>query len=93
MRFSQIIYLSLRNLMVHRSRTILTVVGVIIGIGAILILVSIGYGLQKMVTEEVTKFDAFSIIDVSTGESSVVKLNDENKDKFSDISAVESVGT
>ena len=93
MRFSQIIYLSLRNLLVHRSRTILTVVGVIIGIGAIVILVSIGYGLQKMVTEEVTKFDAFSIIDVSTGESSVVKLNDENKDKFSDISAVESVGT
>jgi putative ABC transport system permease protein len=79
--------------MVHRSRTILTVVGVIIGIGAILILVSIGYGLQKMVTEEVTKFDAFSIIDVSSGASSVVKLNDESKEKFTDILAVESVGT
>jgi putative ABC transport system permease protein len=78
--------------MVHRSRTVLTIVGVVIGIGAILTLVSVGYGLQRMVTEEVTKFDAFSIIDVSTGESSVVKLNSESLQKFSDISSVESVG-
>jgi putative ABC transport system permease protein len=93
MKYSQILYMSIRNLLVHKMRTVLTVVGVVIGISAILILVSIGYGLQKMVTEEITKFDAFYIIDVSSGESSVVKLDDENVQRFAGLAAVESVGT
>ncbi|MFA7244491.1 MAG: FtsX-like permease family protein [Patescibacteria group bacterium] len=92
MKLIQILYLSYRNLSVHRSRTILTLIGVIIGIGAIMFLVSLGYGLQRLVTDQVVKFDAFSIIDVTSGDSNVVKLTDDTNNKISEITQVDSIG-
>lgn len=84
--------LALRNLLSHKMRTILTLTGVIIGISAVLFLVSFGYGIQKLVTEQITGGDAFELIDIGTGNSQVVKLNQSMIDKVksvTDISAVE----
>jgi len=93
MKLSQIFLLAFKNLLVKKSRTIFTVAGVVIGIGAIMFLVSLGYGLQKLVTEQVVQFDAFYIVDVNAGDSSVIKLNDEAKNKITDISLVEKTGS
>jgi putative ABC transport system permease protein len=64
--------------MMHRLRSILTLVGIVIGISAILFLVSFGFGLEKLVTKEITGGNAFKLVDVGTGNSLVVKLNDES---------------
>lgn len=92
MKFPQIVYLAFRNLMTHRSRSLLTTLGVVIGVGSILFLVSLGYGLQKLVTEEVVQLDAFYIIDVTAGDSSVIKVNQESRNKITNISQVKNIG-
>lgn len=86
--------LAVRNLLTHRLRTILTLVGVVIGISAVVFLVSLGSGIQKLVTERITGGDAFELIDVGTGNSQVVRLNAELIDKIKtlpDISQVETI--
>jgi ABC-type antimicrobial peptide transport system permease subunit len=46
-------------------RTFLTILGMSIGIGAILFLVSMGYGLQKTILEKITTSDSLLTLDVS----------------------------
>lgn len=88
-----IIKLAFRNLLSHKMRTVLTLTGVIIGISAVVFLISLGSGIQKLVTEQITGGDAFQLIDVGTGNSQIVKLNPELLAKISNISAVQSVET
>lgn len=48
-------------------RTLLTILGMSVGISAIMFLVSFGYGLQKTLLEKITTSDALASIDVSVG--------------------------
>lgn len=80
-----------RNLKQHRLRAILTLLGVIIGVSAIVFLVSFAFGIQKLVTEEVSSGDAFLLIDVGTGNSQIVTLSDTAADKIKAIGGVKDV--
>ena len=83
--------LAYRNLMTHRLRTVLTLLGVVIGVSAVVFLVSFGSGIERLVTEQITGADAFQLIDVGTGNSQIVKLDDEMINKVKDFSGVKSV--
>ena len=88
---SYLIELAFRNMKAKKNRAIVTVGGVAVGVGAIVFLVSIGYGLEKMVIGRVAKLDELKIADVSLGKSLTVKLNDETMEKikgFKDVSEV-----
>ncbi len=85
--------LAMRNLFAHKLRTILTLAGIIIGISAVVFLISFGSGIQKLVTEQISGGDAFQLIDVGTGNSHVVKLDSEIVNKISQVSSVSSVAT
>lgn len=87
----EVLYIAFRNLFTHRLRTLLTIFAVILGIGAIVFLVSLGYGLQKIVTEQVVNFDAFSLVDVTPGDSSIMKINDKVVDQLKGIANVDKV--
>lgn len=67
----------------RRMRTFLTILGIGIGIGAILFLVSLGYGLQKILVEEIATSDALLSLDVSTRDEILIPLNKEALDKMS----------
>lgn len=71
-----IVKIAFKNLWSHRLRTILTVTGVTIGISSILFLISLGYGLEQLVTSQVANFDAFTTIDVPAANISTFKLDD-----------------
>jgi putative ABC transport system permease protein len=88
-----LIKLALKNLFAHRMRTILTLIGIIIGISAVVFLISFGSGIQKLVTEQITGSDAFQLIDVGTGNSQVVKFNSELLSKVSSIGNISLVET
>lgn len=88
-----IIKLAFRNLISHKMRTILTLTGVVIGISAVVFLISLSSGIQRLVTEQITGGDAFQLIDVGTGNSQVVKLDPEIVSKVSGISGIKSVET
>ncbi len=74
--------IAFKNLWSHRLRTILTVAGVTIGISSILFLISLGYGLEQLVTNQVANFDAFTTIDVPAANISTFKLDDTVIDKI-----------
>ena len=83
--------LAYKNLMTHRLRTILTLLGVIIGVSAVVFLVSFGSGIERLVTEQITGADAFQLIDVGTGNFQIVKLDDPMINKIKDFSGVKNV--
>jgi putative ABC transport system permease protein len=75
MKFGDLINLSLRNYVINPMRTFLTVLGVSVGIGTILFLVSLGYGIQKIILERITTSDSLLSLEVTPGASDVILLN------------------
>lgn len=86
-----LIKFALKNLVAHRMRTLLTVVGMIIGISAIIFLVSLGFGVEHMVTQEITAGNAFELIDVGTGNSQIIKIDPSTVDRIKDFANVKNV--
>lgn len=65
MNFTDIIALALRNLRQAKLRTTLTVIGVIVGVAAIVTMVSFGIGLQRnIIGQAFARLDAFTAITV-----------------------------
>lgn len=71
-----ILKLAYRNLILHKLRTVLTLMGVVIGISAIVFLLSFAYGIERLVTNEVSSGNALLLLDVGVGNSQIVKIND-----------------
>jgi putative ABC transport system permease protein len=72
-------------------RSILTVGGVGIGIGAIVFLVSLGFGLEQLVTNQVANFEAFSIIDIPSANVKSGKIDAAALDKIRAIGHVQDI--
>ena len=83
--------LSFKNVFFKRFRTLITILGVSLGVGFVVLLVSIGYGLEDLVIEEVTKAQNLNQIDVFPKVGSQLKLNDELIKKVSAISGVSKI--
>lgn len=83
--------LAVRNIKSHRLRSFLTIFGVAIGVGFIIFLLSLGYGLQRISTSQIANLEALQIIDVTPGKSKIVALNNETVDKFTRLSNVTEV--
>lgn len=88
MKRSYIFRLAIRNLVGHKLRSILTISGIAIGVGFIIFLISLGYGLQRISTQEVANLEALQIIEVTPGKSKVIKLSDETVKKFEGLANV-----
>ena len=58
MNFFDIMSLALRNLRQSKLRTALTVIGVVIGVGAIITMVSLGLGLQQNILAKIVLTNA-----------------------------------
>ena len=91
MRLSDFLTLSSRTLITKPSRTFLTVLGMGVGIGAVLFLVSLGYGLRQVLIEEITTSKSFVTLDVTYGGIDLLKLNEENIDQIKKIKNIEDV--
>ncbi len=77
----------MRSFKTNTSRTILTVLGLGVGIGAVLFLVSLGYGLQNVILNKITTADALLTLDVSSV-SDLISLNKESLATISSLSGV-----
>lgn len=85
---STLIELSIRNMNAKKTRTIITIFGMAVGIGAIVFLVSIGYGLQQLVISRVARLDEMRQADVHAQPGSNVKINDKS---ISDIQKTQNI--
>lgn len=88
MRFFDILKLSLRMFKARTMRTLLTVLGMSVGIAAIMFLVSFGYGLQRTLLQKITTSDALVSLDVTTGRDQAIQLNVETIQKIQAIDNV-----
>lgn len=88
MKLGYILHLASSNLRTRKLRTFLTVGGMAIGIGAIVFLVSLGFGLQKLIVGRITNVQALTVLDVSTGASAILKIDDEVLGSFKKIQNV-----
>ncbi|PJA86769.1 MAG: hypothetical protein CO141_03000 [Candidatus Moranbacteria bacterium CG_4_9_14_3_um_filter_42_9] len=89
MRMSVILLMSFRNIAVNKTRSLLTIGGVAIGLGIITLLISIGFGVQEMVVREITKNNPDNIINVGNGNlENFIVLNDEVIEKIKNIDGV-----
>jgi ABC-type lipoprotein release transport system permease subunit len=85
---SYLIELAFRNMKSKKNRSVVTIGGVALGVGAIVFLVSIGYGLEKLVIGRVASLDELKMTDVSLGQAVSVKLNDKVIDEVKSMSEV-----
>lgn len=83
--------LSLRIFTTRPKRTLLTILGVGIGISAVLFLVSIGYGVQKVIIGTISTADSLLTLDVSSANTSVLTISQTTVDDISTTSHVAEV--
>lgn len=86
---SDIIDLALRNMLTKKSRAFVTVGGMALGIGAIVYLVSLGYGINQVVVQRVASLDELEQADVLPQTASQVKISDATLAQFADIPDLE----
>jgi len=87
MKYKDLFSLSVRSFKTNTSRSVLTVLGLGIGIGAVIFLVSLGYGLQNIILDKITTADALLTLDVSSASELVVL----NKDTVEEIGSWDEV--
>ncbi|MEI7750402.1 MAG: ABC transporter permease [Candidatus Moraniibacteriota bacterium] len=75
MKLSDALAISTRMFKARLLRTFLTVLGMSIGIGAILFLVSLGYGLQRTLLDRITTADSLLTLDVAEASGNTVTLS------------------
>jgi len=91
MKVIDILRLSFGNLRRNMLRTILTVSGVVVGIGAIVFLVSLGFGLQELAVSKVANLDALTLLTVNPSQKENIVLNETAIGKFKAIDGVSDI--
>lgn len=91
MRIDDLVRLSTRTFKTRPMRTSLTILGVGVGIGAIVFLVSFGYGLQALLLERITTSESLLSIDVNPSASGLVPLTKKQLDSFAAMPHVKEV--
>jgi len=84
-----LIELSVRNMKAKKTRTVITIGGMAIGIGTIVFLVSVGYGLQEMVVSRIARLEEMRQADVSPQAGGTVRITDKTLSDFNGIPNVE----
>ena len=92
MRLSDMFAMSLKNLWQRKTRTILTVLGVVIGVAAIVVMVSLGLGLRSSMMEEIQSYSNGMQIRVTTPYNSSTNTKSAEEKLLSD-EIVKQLGT
>lgn len=80
--------ISLLNIYSELWRIIMGVIGIIIGITSLVFLVSLGYGLDRIVTKQINNERANKLILVNSNNSTMVKLTQETITKMASIMGI-----
>jgi len=80
-----------KNLLDKKLRTLLTMMGIVIGVGAVVFLISLALGLHQVVDQQVLGTKSVNTIDVTSPNSTNILLNDANINKISQFAHVNSV--
>jgi len=89
--YADIFNISYRNMLSKKHRAFLTIGGIALGIGFTSFLVSLGYGLEQLIIEQVTQLNELRQVDVypSLGES--VQLDAQSVETLKDFNNIEQI--
>jgi len=90
-RPSILVRIAFSNLFFKKLRTTLTVIGVVVGIGAVVFLLAFGYGLRDLVTKQVVDSNSIRTIDINQANPTILALDTETEQKIEGFNDVESV--
>lgn len=83
-----LIYIAYQNLLIRKGRSLITIFGMSVGVGIIVYLLSLGYGIEKLVISQVASLEELQMVDVSAGESSTASLSKDAIKKMSGLDDV-----
>lgn len=86
-----IINLSIQNLFQRKTRSLVTILGMSVGIGAIVLLVSLGYGFESLVIDQVTTLGELQQLDVRPSFSEELSITDETVSELKSLTGVDLV--
>jgi ABC-type lipoprotein release transport system permease subunit len=86
-----LVFVAFQNLSMRKSRSLITILGMSVGVGIIVYLLSLGYGIEKLVISQVASLEELQMIDVSSGESSTASLSKAALQKIKKIAEVKDV--
>lgn len=69
MKFSDLLLMSISNLWKRKLRTVLTVLGVVIGITSIVVMIALGNGLKESMMDNISSYSSITQIEVTSGQS------------------------
>lgn len=87
-----LLFMAWRNLMHKKMRTALTLFGIVIGIGAIYFLVSLGLGIQSLVTDRIVGGESVKSLDITAANNTLVDLGQKTYDKLKNLPHVVAIG-
>lgn len=85
-------YIAWQNIANKKLRSSLTVVGIVIGIGAICFLLSFGLGLRNLVTNEILGSTSVKSVDITNPNPSIVKLDDKQINRIKEVGHITDTG-
>jgi len=90
-QFRILISIAFKNLFHKKLRTTLTILGVVVGIGAVVFLLAFGYGLRNLVTNQVVDSSSIRTIDITQANVDLIKLDSKAENDIATYTDVESV--
>lgn len=81
MKIFDLLLMSMSNLWKRKLRTILTVLGVVIGITSIVVMVALGNGLKQSMLDNYQNYSSMTQIRIYSGSYYGYSSNDQNEEK------------
>jgi len=91
MKWLDIIRLSFKNILFDKTRSLLAILGIVLGVAFIIVLVSLEFGLRKIIYDQVLGSDSSRVITVTSERSKLLRLTQEDVENFKSFSGVETV--
>jgi putative ABC transport system permease protein len=83
--------LSFKNLFFKKFRTVVTILGVGLGTGFVVLLLSLGYGMERLVIDQITAAEDLSQVDIFPKVGSQLELTDALIEKIAGISGIDTI--
>lgn len=87
-----LLFIAWQNIRSKKLRSFLTILGIIIGIGAVFFLLSFGLGLRNLVTNEILGNTSVKAIDVTNPNSDIIDLDDGQVNRIKELGRQVGVG-
>jgi len=88
---SYLIGLSYKNLMSKKTRTFVTILGMSIGVGIIVLLLSLGYGIERLIIGRIARLDELKMVDVATGSNTALRLDKDLVEKIKGMGKIDAI--